>query len=60
MSASDHATGKTTVKRDGKFYLNLTATLSEPDFDEAVWDQFNEEVKALIEKTKEESPAEQQ
>ena len=55
------ATGKTTVKRDGKFYFEFNGDSKRTaDFDEAVWDQFNEEVKALIEKTKEESPAEQQ
>ncbi len=54
-------TSKTTVKRDGKFYFEFNGDSKRTsDFDEAVWDQFNEEAKALIEKTKEESPAEQQ
>ncbi len=51
---------KTTVERNGKFYFEFNGESKRTaDFDEAVWDQFNEEVKALIEKTKEESPAEQ-
>ncbi len=51
---------KTTVKRNGKFYFEFNGESKRTaDFDEAIWEQFNAEIKALIEKAKEESPAEQ-
>ena len=53
-------TSKTTVKRDGNFYFEFNSESKRTsDFDEAVWDQFNVEVKALLETPKEESPREE-
>ena len=58
---STGGTSKTTVKRDGEFFLEFNSVGKRTaDFDEEVWAQFNVAAKALIEKTKDESPAQQE